>query len=186
MPEPVTLAVLGGVALTEGVKFLYAQAGEAIKRHYENKKAAQQAATIPSEGKIPDAIEAPSNALTIHTDELEKTLPRLTELRSELNLYGDGTLPVENSSSAMLKAADELRGLLESIYQQPLNFRGEQRNPPHFDVVARADIDTNHGPATALRLGENDRRTYKIDTHIGENAETGEFTLVDATQTKNL
>jgi hypothetical protein len=40
MPEPVTLtaASIGAVALTEGIKFLYGQAGELLKRWRERKE----------------------------------------------------------------------------------------------------------------------------------------------------
>jgi len=86
MPEPLTLAVLGSAALTEGITFLYAQAGEAIKRYHENKKAVQQAATaIPSEGTAPDIVEGELKPLTIHTGEVEKLEPQLKQLRSALN-----------------------------------------------------------------------------------------------------
>jgi hypothetical protein len=41
MPEPVTitLAVVGTAALKEGVKFLYGQAGELLKRWREKREA---------------------------------------------------------------------------------------------------------------------------------------------------
>ena len=44
MPDPVTLAAVGGFALTEGIKFLYGQAGEALKHWQERKKAKAAAA----------------------------------------------------------------------------------------------------------------------------------------------
>src|SRR5579871_6136397 len=114
MPEPVTLAVLGGAALTEGVKFLYAQAGEAIKRHNENKKAAQPAIAIPSDGKVPDVIESEPQTLMIHTEALEKVEPELNQLRSALNIYGDGIVPLERTDTAALEKMDSLRLLLET------------------------------------------------------------------------
>jgi hypothetical protein len=40
VPDPITLAALGAVALSEGVKFLYGQAGELLKRRREQRASA--------------------------------------------------------------------------------------------------------------------------------------------------
>ena len=52
--DPLTLAAVGAVALTEGIKFLYGQAGEALKRW----RARQQAASA----EAPVAVELPADA----------------------------------------------------------------------------------------------------------------------------
>ena len=39
MVDPLTLSTIGAVALTEGIKFLYEQAGEVLKRWRERKDA---------------------------------------------------------------------------------------------------------------------------------------------------
>ena len=60
MADPLTLAAVGAVALTEGIKFLYGQAGETLKRWRESKgtKAATATVTEPVQVKIPsDAFE---------------------------------------------------------------------------------------------------------------------------------
>ena len=44
MSEPLTLTGVGVVVLTEGIKFLYAQAGESLKRWRERNRDAKTAA----------------------------------------------------------------------------------------------------------------------------------------------
>jgi hypothetical protein len=74
MPEPVTitLAVVGTVALKEGVKFLYGQAGELLKLWRERRDAVK---TIPLQTSEPtvmefpgDIFEGPLDAPQIHYD----------------------------------------------------------------------------------------------------------------------
>ena len=43
MADPFTLGAVGAVVLTEGIKFLYGQAGEALKRWRERKAAGKNA-----------------------------------------------------------------------------------------------------------------------------------------------
>ena len=40
--DPFTLAAVGAVAITEGIKFLYGQAGEVLKRWRERKAAGKR------------------------------------------------------------------------------------------------------------------------------------------------
>ena len=60
MPEPVTitLAVVGTVALKEGVKFLYGQAGELLKLWRERHDAVK---TTPLQASEPAVIELPAD-----------------------------------------------------------------------------------------------------------------------------
>ena len=46
MADPITLTLVGTVVLTEGIKFLYGQAGELIKRWRERKDAADASKQI--------------------------------------------------------------------------------------------------------------------------------------------
>jgi len=43
MIDPLTISAIGAVAITEGIKFLYGQAGELLKRWRERKDAAKDA-----------------------------------------------------------------------------------------------------------------------------------------------
>src|SRR5215213_10912888 len=94
--EPVTLAAVGTVALTEGIKFLYAQAGEGLKRWRErrnniDKRAAQADTTAPIAIELPpDAFEGQLSKPHIHFDALERVENDLREVRKSLADYADG------------------------------------------------------------------------------------------------
>jgi hypothetical protein len=154
MLEPVTLAALGGLALTKGIEFLYAQAGEAIKRHYENKKFAQQATAIPSEVKVPDIVEGELKHLTIHTAELEKVVTQLEPLAAELSAYGNGYKSLESTDIDTLQKMDSLRRLLEAVYKQPLTFRGERRSDSAINVDGHVNVTDLYGTAVGTDVGK--------------------------------
>src|SRR4029453_12668768 len=60
MADPLTLAAVGALALAEGIKFLYGQAGEVLKRWRERKATAATGPTpVASE---PVAVELPAAA----------------------------------------------------------------------------------------------------------------------------
>ena len=47
MADPFTLAAVGAVAITEGIKFLYGQAGDVIKWWHQRKAAGKSASAEP-------------------------------------------------------------------------------------------------------------------------------------------
>jgi hypothetical protein len=52
--EPVSLGALGGVALTEPIKLLYAQVSELLKRRRDRAEKAAEAPAVPPEQAAPD------------------------------------------------------------------------------------------------------------------------------------
>src|SRR5215813_6724051 len=85
MPDPITLAALGTLAVTEGVKFLYGQAGELIKYWREKKKAAAAPAATPEpkppEVKLPEVFEGQLVAPKVHDDVLDRVQQNLSDIR---------------------------------------------------------------------------------------------------------
>ena len=72
MVDPLTLSAIGVVAITDGIKFLYGQAGEILKRWRERKDTAkdastQQNKTEPINLKLPSVFEGQLIAPQIHT-----------------------------------------------------------------------------------------------------------------------
>ena len=56
MVDPLSLSAIGAVALTEGIKFLYEQAGEVLKRWRDRKDAGAKAA--PAQLDTTESAEA--------------------------------------------------------------------------------------------------------------------------------
>jgi hypothetical protein len=144
VPDPITLAALGAVALSEGVKFLYGQAGELLKRRREQRASA----ALP-----PDLFEAPPGELVvdpIRADELE---PELRDLRRKLSEYGQGVDDVDPGDTEVVEAIDALRRVLEAVYRQPIVFRGEHRPDGSPDLTGEATVGDVRGYVAGLRAG---------------------------------
>ena len=155
MPDPITLAALGTIAVTEGVKFIYNQAGELIKYWREKKKAAATAAATPKppEVKLPEAVfEGQLSSPKVHDDILDRVQGELSELRKELSEYADGVQEVGPDNKQAPVQIDALRRLLEAVYQQRITFKGEKnREPSGPTVEGKIDVGEVEGYAAAVR-----------------------------------
>src|SRR5215211_829807 len=84
--EPITLTLVGTVALTEGIKFLYSQATEILRRRSERREEEkvtdQLAAAEPIDIELPDdAFEGQLSDPQIHFDALDRVEGRLKQVR---------------------------------------------------------------------------------------------------------
>jgi hypothetical protein len=144
-----SLATVESTALTQGVAFLYAQAGELLRRRREarDRAAAQDhqeageeplasisagaAAAEPGslpELRLPEGIFEPSSsALPASAPQaLDRLAASLLEARREVDDYVVGMAMLADSQAG-LQAADRLRCLLEEVYGAAVTFRGEDR-----------------------------------------------------------
>ncbi|MCK4792264.1 MAG: hypothetical protein KAV87_51515 [Desulfobacteraceae bacterium] len=156
MPEPVTLsaAAIGGATLTEGIKFLYGQAGEVLKRWRERKSKASQEVNQPEAINpiLPKTVfEGNLTNVTIDFQMVQQSEERLRQLRRSLTDYVDEIDEVNESDTDLLKKVDALRCLLEVIYRQYITFKGENRLESGAPiVVGRVDAKAIAGHATGL------------------------------------
>jgi hypothetical protein len=125
MPEPITLslAAVGSVALTEGVKFLYQQAGEILK-NWRTRKQAPPAAPEPAPVVLPPVFDGQLTAPAIHYDAVSQVEPELRSLHKDLGDYATEVAPIDDLAVAKI---DALRQALEAIYRQHITFKGENR-----------------------------------------------------------
>ena len=136
--DPLSLTALGGVALAEGIKFLYGQAGEVLKRWWARRDRAD-GQTKPSDV---GPIEPPSNGIiagTLHPlevdyDAVERLEAGLQSLWSALAPYAQGMRRVDPADESLVRATNGLRRGLESVFQQRITFQGEDR-PPSGPIV---------------------------------------------------
>src|SRR5438874_12120865 len=94
MPDPFTIAAVGGIVLTEGVKFLYAQASDIIKRWHDRRskeKTASEATKLPENelasvpaAKVTEILDGQLSPPEIHYEQVEKVYEPLKKLRNEL------------------------------------------------------------------------------------------------------
>lgn len=151
MTDPMSAAVLGAAALTEGIRFLYDQAGEVLKRWREKrdsgKAEAGTAMLRPPEGLLAGTVEPVEPQ-----DDVADSLRReLSEARKALTEYIDGIEVARPGDQHVAVQMDALRRLLEAVYGQRLTFRGEDRPPSGPLVTGEIDVEQVAGDAAAVR-----------------------------------
>ncbi|MFD0200395.1 MULTISPECIES: hypothetical protein [Saccharothrix] len=145
MADPLTLAVVGAVALTEGVQFLYAQAGEALEARRESRK---------SEVELdpPDVFEKAPCRARVDLAAVGRLERDLRELRSAFAEVHAGVDEIDAGDLDTLERVEALRRALETVYHAPFTFRGE---PARAAAVATAhgevDVDEVLGHVAGLR-----------------------------------
>ena len=164
MPDPVTisLASVGSAAITEGIKFLYGQAGDLLKRWRERKDEKQgkkelghEPDTAAVDTSLPPAIFAGQlESPRVHFDALNASVKQLSELRQDLTPYIDGIQEFDARNADLLARVDLLRNLLESVYRQRITFKGESRPPSGVAITVTVDAGKVFGDAAALRSRE--------------------------------
>ena len=149
MTDPLTLSALTASALTEGIKFLYGQAAELLKRKRERSTADSGDVT-----RQPDAPLLEGGLQPLHPDPgiLQQLEPDLRELRRLIADYADGIEPADPNDRVLLERVDALRRILEVIYGQRISFRGENRAGSGPLVEGAIDVGTVAGYAAAVRV----------------------------------
>ncbi len=147
--DPLSLTALGSVALTEGIKFLYGQAGEVLKRWWSrgDRAAGQTEASdagpieAPTDGIVAGALRP----LELHYGALERLEGDLQTLWGALAPYAQGMRAVDPGNEPLIKTAEGLRRGLESVFQQRITFQGENRPPSGPMVRGQAEADVVAG-----------------------------------------
>lgn len=120
MVEPFSLTAVGVLALTEGVKFLYAQAGELLKYRRERKQA-------PELRPPADALAGSVEPVPPDDERLERLADDVRERRRALADYAEGIDEIDPDDPELGRRVDDLRRVLEAIYGQRITFKGETR-----------------------------------------------------------
>lgn len=155
MADPLSLSTITGVVLTEGIKFLYAQAGDIIKR-WNERKAKGSTSQLPEEEPLaiqsPAVLEGALSTPVIHYDRVERLQSDLVSLVAGLGNYANGFEEADTSNHELLQRVDAVRQILEAIYGQAISFRGERRAASGVPVIeGEADLDEVAGYAAAVR-----------------------------------
>jgi hypothetical protein len=143
--DELSLSHLGASALTEGIKFLYAQAGEVLRRRRD--RDAAPIVLAPQEQSIIEEDLAP---LEIDERALARLEPDIRSLRSSLSEYADEIDVVSSDSVAVIDATDALRRALEAVFHHTLTFRGESRDVAGPTAGVEMDVDEVAGYVAAV------------------------------------
>jgi len=149
-PATLTLAGVGAIALKEGVKFLYGQAGEILKRWRDRKEQTRGGDSTSADAELPTIFVGEQRSPRIHFQEIPALEGRLRALYRELAEYATEVSPVSTEDPDLLSKIDELRKVIERIYRQRLTFEGEQRRPADLAVFGRVELGTIGGEAIGV------------------------------------
>jgi hypothetical protein len=179
MPDPVTLSALGGVAATEGIKFLYGQAAELLRAWRARRGKADAGGAGPARLTVPivpnDVLDAAPADTVADAAVLDRESKTLIQLVGALAPYANGLADIDPADAELGAQAGRVRALLEAAYGQRFTFRGEHREPTgtrvtvsqvlgdvEGDVVgAEADV----GPGGDLAV-EQHATTVKADGSV--------------------
>ena len=183
MADPFTLAAIGGVALTQGIIFLYGQAGELIKRWRGRKDAATaagSAAATPAQAQltiqVPEALGG--RVLTASPDMtlVETRAEELLRLRAALSNYADDVEPVNPGDPQLIQTVTGLRAVLEAILGVHLTFEGEDRPATGQPMVtSKVQVGSVEGTVTGVQIegavtgGRIDSDVKAADVRSGGN-----------------
>ena len=157
MSDPSPLSTVESTVLSEGIKFLYNQAAELLRRWRDRRDEpanAEVAAGLDyAVPELPRAF-APSSAQGgLDEQALAELVEELWALRRELQDHADGVVPIDANDSTLLGLVDALRCCLEAVWCRPLVFAGEQRSPAAQRAVVEGRVSTQEvaGYAAAVR-----------------------------------
>lgn len=150
MGEPISLALVGGVVLTEGVKFLFDQASSLIRAARERRSAAKAAAEVVVPVADTGVLDGPV-AATVDGQLLDQENRRLISLAGALAPYASGDAEIDPNDADLLAAVADVRALLEALYGQRLTLRGENREPSGTRVDVRQVLGTVRGSAVGVQ-----------------------------------
>lgn len=170
-----SLTTVTGAALSDGVKFLYAQATELLRRRRSSSQAAQSAETRIRD--VPHALDGPLQPVTPDKDALNAYAEQLTALRHAIVDYVEGLLPISAEDHELISNINNLRNLLEIILRQYLTFQGENRRTTGtpiagHDLIQRKTISASAAISTgygSVAIGRDNQGTIQTHGNIPRN-----------------
>lgn len=151
MVDPVSLSVLGALALSGGITFLYDQAAEVLKWYRERSDDPGAQLEVPL-GEV-DVLDHRLTPGPVDLAVVATHRDRLLSLRRSLGDYAEGLADVDPADLQLLEQVAALRALLELAYGQHLTFRGEARPATGSALPADAASTVTHYAATVTASG---------------------------------
>ncbi len=165
MADLISLSAVTSTVLTEGVKFFFNLAGDALKRWRKRRDAPaaggssagapeQVSDSPPGSTHLPEIFEGQPAAPVPHFDALGRLEADINDLRKALSSYIAGVDPITPGDRELLEATDGLRRLMEAVYQQRFTLKGERRVSSGPVVEGRVDVDevASHVAGVKARL----------------------------------
>lgn len=166
--DPLTLAGVGGVALTEGIKFLYGQAADLL-REWRSRGDEAAASTAEVRAELPDAVGGGVLEAEVDLERVGAHSDRLTRLCGDVGNYANGIATITDEDRRIFELTAELRDTLEEVLGQHITFNGEQRMATGTPIVSgRVTAETVEGTADGVAA-----ETISGETHVVGSVDVG-------------
>jgi hypothetical protein len=150
--DPLSLAAVGTLALTEGVKFLYTQAGELLKRWRDRNDGTTPEPEAAVEIELPrEAFTGQLRPFRPDSQTLSALVDPMRELRAALAEYAQGVDLLDPADKRVLSQIDALRQAVEAVCGQRLTFVGEAAEPSGVPVQGSVRAEEVLGYVAGVR-----------------------------------
>jgi len=164
------LESLGAAALTEGISFLYAQAGELLARWRERRDESPE----PIRVELPQALGGVTLDASADLDVVARLSDRIVELCGQLGNYANGIALPSADDEDLRRRTGELRDALEQVLGQRLTFVGETREPSGTPIVSgRVDAGVVRGAAAGVEADEIEGGAHVSGDAVADVVEPG-------------
>jgi hypothetical protein len=177
MADPFTMGALGALAATEGIKFLYGQAAEVLKRWRDRKAGNDEAAQAPIPLDNVEVLQGTLEPPTIDFDAVERLHEDIKSLAGVLGNYAGGIDEPDPGDRELVDAAQSLRGALEIVYGQRITFKNESRDASGPVVFGRAEVEKVIGDVAAVRVRL--MRSGRVEAEFKAGEVTGKGTAAE-------
>ena len=165
--DPLSLSMIGGQTLTLGIQFLYAQAGEVLKRWRERRDGDEPEAAVATAEVGTAGLQQKPEDLTVDFAALEHLGPEILKAQAALAEYAEGISAVGTDNANLVRVTDALRSALEKVLGQDLTLEGEKRPEGGADIGVKLSVDDVVGyVAGVLADGTVDGR-IRVDINAG-------------------
>ncbi len=177
MQDPFSWGALGAAAVTQGITFLFAQAGELLK--WRRERAAAEPVERPVTLELPAALGGGTAQAVADLAQVDKHLEALQGLRASLLEYAEGK-QVEPGDDETRANVDALRAVLEEALGTHLTFVGEDRPASGAPLVTgRVTARTvRQAKATGVDADEATEGTVRGEVSVEHALEGAELTGV--------
>lgn len=165
MVDPFSAGALGAVAVVEGIRFVYNQAGEVLKRRRERREAARAGTPPPAEPIVVEEASVLRGRLApVEIDDraADELAGELKALRARLNDYATGVDVPDDDDTDAIASMRALRDALESIIGQRITFTFDQ------DDRAASGAPVLTGTVTAAQIRGRVTGLEAADVAAGE------------------
>ncbi|WP_280314747.1 hypothetical protein [Nocardia wallacei] len=181
MVEPISLSILGGALLTEGVKFLYGQASALVDRRRTKADRANEDAAALAAQPAAGVLSSAWNPQSPDSSVLNQVEPSARMLVTTLNPYVTGALKIDPHDPVLLSAVDALRKTLEYVFRNEITFTGEKRTVDRKRITGEVDVSEVVGYAAAIRMARDTNADLHGIARVDRVAEGGRLMGVDIT-----